>query len=292
MKRGKSTPRPRYMMTERNIFTPYKQKGGKVKYDVVARQEKNDDGIYSGGIGLQDLTDVMRAHKNVDAKYVIFAGDDASTAGAKQFRDMVKKITSSNDVYLIANYHMSAMYDKNSGHYSPIVAYYEDGDYVLVMDVASHLGVWVWIKLEDLYRLMNGTLSGIKRGYIVVKRADADFDLNEVKNYDDGIADLVQKQIDEQASSDYRRNDNAVASGTTNRDDGNNSSIIDSCEADINGKCGIEDGSVIFENKLSDVSSENNKTKKVVKLRKVKVKGTKPLRKVKITNIKSSNNGK
>ena len=113
-----------------------------------------------------------------------------------------------------------------------------------------------------------------------------------MKNYDDGIADLVQKQIDEQESSDYRGNDNAVASGTTNRDDGNNPSIIDSCKADVNGKCGIEDGSVIFENKVSNVSSENNKTKKVVKLRKVKVKGTKPLKKVKITNIKSSNNGK
>ena len=284
--------RPRYMMTEGNIFAPYNKNGGKVKYNVVARQEKNDEGVYSGGIALEDLTNVIRAHPNVEAKYVIFAGDDASKAGLQNFREMLKKIMLSKDVYLIANYHLSAMFDKNSGHYSPIVAYYEDGDYVLVMDVASHLGVWVWVKLEDLYRLMNGTLSGIQRGYIVVKRASADFDLNEVKNYDDGIADLVQKQIDEQESSDYRGNDNAVASGTTNRDDGNNPSIIDSCKADVNGKCGIEDGSVIFENKVSDVSSENNKTKKVVKLRKVKVKGTKPLRKVKITNIKSSNNGK
>ena len=284
--------KPRYMMTESNIFNPYKQQGGKLKYNVVARQEKNDDGVYSGGIDLQDLTDVIRSHQSVDAKYVVFSGDDASKAGLQYFRELLKNVLISNDVYLIANYHLSAMYDRNSGHYSPIVAYYEDGDYVLVMDVASHLGVWVWVKLEDLYRLMNGTLSGIQRGYIVAKRASADFDLNEVKNYDDGILDLAQKQIDEQESSNYRGNDNTVASGTTNRDDGNNSSIIDSCKSDVDGKCGIEDSSVIFENKVSDVSSENNKTKKVVKLRKVKVKGTKPLKKVKITNIKSSNNGK
>ena len=268
--------KPRYMMTESNIFNPYKQQGGKVKYNVVARQEKNDDGVYSGGIDLQDLTDVIRAHQNVDAKYIVFSGDDASKAGLQHFRELLKKIMISNDVYLIANYHLSAMYDKNSGHFSPIVAYNEDGDYVLVMDVASHLGVWVWIKLEDLYRLMNGTLSGIKRGYIVVKRASTDFDLNEVKNYDDGIADLVQKQIDEQALTDGKSDDNKV-------------NIGNDCKVDGDGKCDIDGDTVVYENNIADASNDNAQAKKVVKLRKVKVKGTSPVKKVKITNVKSVN---
>ena len=278
VKEKNGVDRQRYMMTERNIFTPYKQNGGKAKYDVVARQEKNDDGVYSGGMSLQDMTDMMRAHQNVDAKYVVFSGDDASKAGLQYFRDMVKTITSSNDVYLIANYHMSAMYDKNSGHYSPIVAYYEDGDYVLVMDVASHLGVWVWIKLEDLYRLMNGTLSGIKRGYIVVKRANADFDLNEVKNYDDGMADLVQKQIDEQVSADGKNDDNEV-------------DVDNGCKINGNGKCDINGNVVIYKSNIADTNNDVQ-TKKVVKLRKVKVKRTSPVKKVKITNIQSSNSKK
>ena len=268
--------KPRYMMTERNIFTPYKQKGGKVKYNVVARQEKNDDGIYSGGITLQDLTDIMRAHQNVDAKYVVFAGDDASMTGLQHFRELLKNILISNDVYLIANYHLSAMYDKNSGHYSPIVAYYEDGDYVLVMDVASHLGVWVWVKLEDLYRLMNGTLSGIQRGYIVVKRASADFDLNEVKNYDDGILDLVQKQIDEQVSTDSKNDNNKV-------------DMSNDCKADVDGKRDVDSDVVVYENKIANASNNDARAKKVVKLRKVKVKGTSPVKKVKITNVKFVN---
>ena len=168
------------------------------------------------------------------------------------------------------------MYDKNSGHFSPIVAYNEDGDYVLVMDVASHLGVWVWIKLEDLYRLMNGTLSGIKRGYIVVKRASTDFDLNEVKNYDDGIADLVQKQIDEQALTDGKSDDNKV-------------NIGNDCKVDGDGKCDIDGDTVVYENNIADASNDNAQAKKVVKLRKVKVKGTSPVKKVKITNVKSVN---
>lgn len=267
--------RPRYMMTESNIFNPYKQQGGKVKYNVVARQEKNEDGVYSGGIDLKDLTDVIRAHQNVDAKYVVFAGDDASKAGLQRFRELLKNVLISNDVYLIANYHLSAMYDRNSGHYSPIVAYYEDGDYVLVMDVASHLGVWVWIKLEDLYRLMNGTLSGIKRGYIVVKRANADFDLNEVKNYDDGMADLVQKQIDEQVSADGKNDDNKV-------------DVDNGCKINGNGKCDINGNVVIYKSNIADTNNDVQ-TKKVVKLRKVKVKGTSPVKKVKITNVKSVN---
>ena len=268
--------KPRYMMTESNIFNPYKQQGGKVKYNVVARQEKNEDGVYSGGIDLKDLTDVIRAHQNVDAKYIVFSGDDASNAGLQKFRDILKKITSSNDVYLIANYHLSAMYDKNSGHYSPIVAYNEDGDYVLVMDVASHLGVWVWVKLEDLYRLMNGTLSGLKRGYIVVKRASADFDLNEVKNYDDGILDLVQKQIDEQVSTDSKNDNNKV-------------DMSNDCKADVDGKCDVDSDVVVYENKIANASNNDARAKKVVKLRKVKVKGTSPVKKVKITNVKFVN---
>ena len=282
VKEKNGVDRPRYMMTEKNIFTPYKQKGGKVKYNVVARQEKNDDGIYSGGIALQDLADLIRAHQNVDAKYVVFSGDDASNAGLQKFRGMVKQITSSNDVYLIANYHMSAMYDKNSGHYSPVVAYYEDGDYVLVMDVASHLGVWVWIKLEDLYRLMNGTLSGIPRGYIVVKRASADFDLNEVKNYDDGIADLVQKQIDKQTSSGDDQDD---INEITNRDD-DRISVNDGRSVNGDGKCSIKNNSVICENKVTNVSNDNRTIK--IKLRKV-TKGNQSVKQVKITNVKSSN---
>ena len=268
--------KPRYMMTESNIFNPYKQQGGKVKYNVVARQEKNEDGVYSGGIDLKDLTDVIRAHQNVDAKYVVFAGDDASMAGLQHFRELLKNVLISNDVYLIANYHLSAMYDKNSGHYSPIVAYNEDGDYVLVMDVASHLGVWVWVKLEDLYRLMNGTLSGIQRGYIVVKRASADFDLNEVKNYDDGILDLVQKQIDEQVSTDSKNDNNKV-------------DMSNDCKADVDGKRDVDSDVVVYENKIANTSNNDARAKKVVKLRKVKVKGTSPVKKVKITNVKFVN---
>ena len=268
--------KPRYMMTESNIFNPYKQQGGKVKYNVVARQEKNEDGVYSGGIDLKDLTDVIRAHQNVDAKYVVFAGDDASMAGLQHFRELLKNVLISNDVYLIANYHLSAMYDKNSGHYSPIVAYNEDGDYVLVMDVASHLGVWVWVKLEDLYRLMNGTLSGLKRGYIVVKRASADFDLNEVKNYDDGILDLVQKQIDEQVSTDSKNDNNKV-------------DMSNDCKADVDGKHDVDSDVVVYENKIANASNNDARAKKVVKLRKVKVKGTSPVKKVKITNVKFVN---
>ena len=282
--------RPRYMMTEGNIFAPYNKNGGKVKYNVVARQEKNDEGVYSGGIALEDLTNVIRAHPNVEAKYVIFAGDDASKAGLQNFREMLKKIMLSKDVYLIANYHLSAMFDKNSGHYSPIVAYNEDGDYVLVMDVASHLGVWVWIKLEDLYRLMNGTLSGIQRGYIVVKRAGADFNLDEVKNYDDGIADVIQKQIDKEASSTQQENDSAknMKDDTTI----NSGKVVgdDDCKVDGDGKCEMKNSTVVYENKT--MHTDVNNAKKVVKLRKVKVKGNSSVKKVRITNVKSSNSVK
>ena len=274
--------RPRYMMTEANIFIPYNNAGGRMRYGVVAMQEKDDNGKYEGGIGIQGLANILRSHPGVEAKYVLFSADDASNAGSQHFRELLKKIMVSNDVYLIANYHLSAMYDRNSGHYSPIVAYNEDSDYVLVMDVASHLGVWVWIKLEDLYRLMNGTLSGVQRGYIVVKRSGSKFDFGEVKNYDDGIRDLVQKQIDEAAVSDKKQ------------EAGNGDVIVDIVEeangADVGGGTNKEQNNI----KISTISTTNDdaSAKKIIKLHKVNTNGNNRIKKVKIKSIKSSNGKK
>lgn len=273
--------RQMYIMTEENIFIPYSSHGGKAKYSVISRQEKNDSGVYSGGIGVQDLTDVIRAHPGVDAKYVLFSGDDSSKAGLDQFREIVKNIMLSDDVYLIVNYHMSAMYNRNSGHYSPVVAYDESGDYVLVMDVASHLGVWVWVKLEDLYRLMNGVLSGIQRGYIVVKRSGSSFDLNKVKNYDDGIRDLVQKHVDMGSTvgedklsqhNDESQHNNDVASSALGADNNDNQSdTSDEIQVSV----------------VKEADKKNDTKSSVYKLRRINVGGKKPVKKMKVTTISS-----
>ena len=70
------------------------------------------------------------------------------------------------------------MYDINSGHFVSIVAYNDKEDMVLIMDVASHIGTWSWIKVEELYRAMNTVVNGNARGYIIIE---------EVKNVENKV---------------------------------------------------------------------------------------------------------
>ncbi len=199
----------KYILTERNIFDYYKKSGGKAEYDVIARQKKNKNKHFAGGISKTDLVDILNSHPNVFAEYKELSNADFSIQGVNNFRELVKNITISNNKYLILNYHLAAMFNnKDTGHYSPIVAYDEKTDSVLIMDVASHLGTWVWVKLEEIYRMMN-SIGGVKRGYIVVvnksitdkkeikqgvKQDDIKNEKDDVKDNDDEIEEIEEKK--------------------------------------------------------------------------------------------------
>lgn len=183
----------RYILTERNIFNYYKQNGGTVEYDVVARQKKNKNGHFAGGISPVDIVDILNSHPNVFAEYKELNNADFSIQGVNNFRKLVKNITISNNKYLILNYYLGALFNnKDSGHYSPIVAYDEETDSVLIMDVASHLGTWIWVKLEEIYRMMN-SIGGLKRGYIVVSNQAVNDKKNEkIKDNNDKKKDIIE----------------------------------------------------------------------------------------------------
>ena len=90
-------------------------------------------------------------HPNVKAEYFAVSSTENPQEALADFRRKIKKVMSSNGVYMLANYHTGAMYPIASGHFSPVVAYHEATDSVLIMDVAGHLGTWVWVKVEELY---------------------------------------------------------------------------------------------------------------------------------------------
>ena len=58
---------------------------------------------------------------------------------------------------------------KTGGHVSPLVAYNQEHDSVLMMDVAGHKNGWYWVKINDLLRAVNSKDGDNYRGYLVIK---------------------------------------------------------------------------------------------------------------------------
>ena len=85
----------------------------------------------------------------------------------------MKENTANPDDYMIVNY--SLLYldglGEGGGHASPLAAYDEEEDLVLVLDVRSQEN-WAWIPIASLYEAMNtiDEVSGEHRGWLTVTK--------------------------------------------------------------------------------------------------------------------------
>lgn len=93
---------------------------------------------------------------------------DGFDAGA--FRETVRRNLATEGDYLIVNYQRAALGQESTGHISPLAAYDEETDMVLILDTASYKYPPTWAPLAELYAAMATTdsESGKKRGYIEV----------------------------------------------------------------------------------------------------------------------------
>ena len=76
------------------------------------------------------------------------------------------------DVRIVANYNRKTLAQEGAGHQSPIAAYDEASDSVLMLDVAKFKYPPAWIKLADLLQSMQtvDSDSGKSRGLVVVEK--------------------------------------------------------------------------------------------------------------------------
>lgn len=158
---------PKFYMSEENSMSCNIQKG-KVEYSIIARQKRNYQGEFGGGITMRNLATSFECHDSrIKTEYKIVKTTNA--ANIQKFREKVKKTLNNDRQYIIVNYHLGIEREITSGHHSPIVAYDELSDRVLLMNVATHLGGWNWVKIADLYASMNSVLNGVDRGYLLIK---------------------------------------------------------------------------------------------------------------------------
>jgi hypothetical protein len=121
------------------------------------------------GLTLKQLSDVIATYQ-LDSK-IYYAKNRKYLI--QKFRNNLKKSLSDKTSFVIANFHGKTIGKKTNGHISPIAAYDEKSDMLLVMDVASHKNIWFWVKLENFYSAMNVKDGKKHRGYLVVTDASA-----------------------------------------------------------------------------------------------------------------------
>ena len=135
-------------------------------FKIVTGQELSD-GEVRPGIELMTLTKTIKEHNiPVDAKQIISVDE----TGIDEFRSLVKQVTGAlGSKYMIANFSLSTLIPSiNNGHFAPVAAYDEVGDYVLLLDPWVAFAGWLWIKLTELYKSMNTKDNDEYRGYILI----------------------------------------------------------------------------------------------------------------------------
>lgn len=158
----KNTIYGQYIWTENNFYTPQIQQ----KLDrAVVEGHKKVDNCFILGVSLDQLADTLKLQGlNVKAVHV----KAITKEGIEQFRELVKSVAANPTQYLIAHYSLAVYLNDEGGHYSPIGAYDENSDSILILDTWAAANGWIWVKLEDLYQSMH-TLDGESyRGYLLV----------------------------------------------------------------------------------------------------------------------------
>lgn len=149
-----SKPHGKYrLFTPDNFFTP--------GVEAIASRKK----VSAAGMTLQQLALVLQTFPvTVEWGY-------ASDITLPKFRAKVKETTQQPDKYMLVNYLRKSLDQESGGHISPLGAYNEADDMVLIIDTANYKYPWTWAKLEDLWKAMKEAAdpeSGKTRGFVVV----------------------------------------------------------------------------------------------------------------------------
>jgi hypothetical protein len=118
---------PHFVFTEKNLFDKLspEEKARGLEYDVVARQKAGPDGLFGGGIAVEDLRKVAISFEGIVAESFSVAKNDFSANSYNKFKTTVVDVLRTPNKYLIVNYFLPIEIPITSGHYSPVVAFDE-----------------------------------------------------------------------------------------------------------------------------------------------------------------------
>ena len=155
-----------------NIYrqeTFFNQKTDKIKAkSVIEGKSKNSANIYDAGLSLGDLEQILTQSYNL--KTTLTYANKFDQKSVNKFRKLIQEILTENQIFIIANFNGKILGQKTGGHISPIAAYDQNSDSILVLDVALHKNQWFWVKLENFYKAMNSKDANQYRGFIIASK--------------------------------------------------------------------------------------------------------------------------
>ena len=137
-----------------------------VKPRAVIEMRSTDDGEVDPGLTLAQLKGILEAY---DATVELYYADKNNKAGMSAFRTTVRQALQESQQFILVNFHGRSIGALTDGHISPVAAYDERSDSVLLLDVAGYLNPWYWVPVEHLYQAMHTRDGDNYRGYLVVR---------------------------------------------------------------------------------------------------------------------------
>lgn len=129
-------------------------------------ENENDKKAFRPGLGLTDLKSMLETVYH--SKAVVTFADAPAAAGAKKFREDLKQALTDANSIILSNFKGDMLGASTEGTVSPLAAYDEKTDSVLILDVTGHKNPWYWVPLTALYESMHTQYDGTYRGYIRV----------------------------------------------------------------------------------------------------------------------------
>jgi len=132
------------------------------------------DEVYRAQFTLEKLADLIHTRSGLTAQYY-HAGSGESENDYSAFREHLKKNAENTNDYMIIAYsltYVSGFGGGGGGHASPVAAYNEEKDMVLMLEVEASRREPFWISTADIYGAMN-TIDPVcnkHRGWLIVTR--------------------------------------------------------------------------------------------------------------------------
>jgi hypothetical protein len=137
-----------------------------VKPRAVIEMRSTVNGEADPGLTLAQLEGILEAY---DATVELHYADRNDKAAIAAFRTTVRQALQESEQFILVNFNGRSIGALTSGHISPVAAYDERSDSVLLLDVAGYLNPWYWAPVAHLYQAMHTRDGDNYRGYLVVR---------------------------------------------------------------------------------------------------------------------------
>ncbi|MFN0064613.1 MAG: phytochelatin synthase family protein [Chlamydiales bacterium] len=126
-----------------------------------------EENVKKRGMTLDQLELALKCYDVTVTKY------RADFADSNLFRAHLRETLSKQDEFLVINFYRPSIGQEGFGHFSPVAAFDQESDSVLVIDVFRYKYPPFWVKVDDLHASMlpHDRETNQTRGYLIISRS-------------------------------------------------------------------------------------------------------------------------